>query len=348
MELWIFDSNNNGYLDVIDNYSSLRWRRKYFEPGEFEIHLPATKENISLLKMGRLVHIFEYKETGIIEFMGINDDDLKISGQMLSCCLDSCYINTTYNFLNQPYGKTMADLVRNHGKMPHCNPFLDVGAIYEGSELLNCQIGIKNLLNILIKLSKTSNIGFKVYLDLKTEKWKFETYLGIDRSINQSLRFPAVFSDDYGNLTGASYTYDISKHKNNALVLGEGEGAERMRVEVDIGKSGDARRYMVVDARDLRKEGMSDNQYRNILHQRGLEKLAEQEVVESFDADAATNIQWKYRTDWDLGDIVTVESVKWGISVNKRITEVEEIFENGVHNIIPTFGTPLPETLEIN
>ena len=48
IELYIYDRDLN-FLGVIDTYTSLRWRRKYFEAGEFELHLTASKYNMALL-----------------------------------------------------------------------------------------------------------------------------------------------------------------------------------------------------------------------------------------------------------------------------------------------------------
>ena len=47
MDLYILDPDIN-LQGVIDGYSSLRWRRRFFEPGEMELHVPATATNIAL------------------------------------------------------------------------------------------------------------------------------------------------------------------------------------------------------------------------------------------------------------------------------------------------------------
>ena len=45
MELYIYN-RAAGQLGVLEAATSIRWRRRYFEPGEVEIHVPATRENI--------------------------------------------------------------------------------------------------------------------------------------------------------------------------------------------------------------------------------------------------------------------------------------------------------------
>lgn len=44
---------------------------------------------------------------------------------------------------------------------------------------------------------------------------------------------------------------------------------------------------------------------------------------------AASLVNFSYKKDYDLGDIVTVRKKAWGIEMDKRITEIQEIYENG-------------------
>ena len=48
MDLYIYD-RATGLQGVADATTSVRWRRKYQEPGEIEIHMPATRENVELM-----------------------------------------------------------------------------------------------------------------------------------------------------------------------------------------------------------------------------------------------------------------------------------------------------------
>jgi len=66
MELYIY-SPAIELRGVIDVYSSLRWRRRFFEPGEFELHAPASAENIAMLAENNIIHRVDRKEAGIIE-----------------------------------------------------------------------------------------------------------------------------------------------------------------------------------------------------------------------------------------------------------------------------------------
>ena len=67
----------------------------------------------------------------------------------------------------------------------------------------------------------------------------------------------------------------------------------------------------------------------------GKEKLAEHSVTTSFEGEVDSN-SYKYKTDYDLGDIVTVKN-EYGITVNARITEVIETWDNEGYTCEPKF-----------
>ena len=65
------------------------------------------------------------------------------------------------------------------------------------------------------------------------------------------------------------------------------------------------------------------------LYNAGLNALAENLPKETFEGTVIPNGIYKYKTDYDLGDIVKIEN-KYGVSADARITEViETIDENG-------------------
>jgi len=51
---------------------------------------------------------------------------------------------------------------------------------------------------------------------------------------------------------------------------------------------------------------------------------------------------FQYQKDWDVGDIVTVQNKDWNITMDTRITEVEEIYEAGSFKLNVTFGKNTP------
>ena len=73
----------------------------------------------------------------------------------------------------------------------------------------------------------------------------------------------------------------------------------------------------MVDARDISRTDMTTQQYTAALIQRGTEKLAECGIVECLEAATLPFVNFSYKKDYDLGDIVTVRKKAWGIEMDK-------------------------------
>lgn len=346
MELYIY-SPDIELQGVIDGYSSLRWRRRFFEPGEFELHCPATDYNIALLREDNIIHRLDREEAGIIEGIKIsstdNGDEITVTGRMGSSMLDRRIVTPTINFsgtIEDAMRKIVSDNAITNRPLPH----LVLGDAAGYTPTATGQVTYKTVLAALEALGKAAPLGFRARLDVPGKQWVFEVYDGTDRSVTQTARPYVLFSREFGNIDSPEYTHDSTGYANYAYVGGEGEGSARTIITIDQ-TNGEERRELWVDAKDLQKGDLSDADYRAQLRQRGFEKLAEVNRSESFSAAAVDTGNFAYLTDWDLGDIVSFEC--WGIRLDQRITEVEEVDEGGVVTVTPTCGSPLPETLNL-
>lgn len=81
---------------------------------------------------------------------------------------------------------------------------------------------------------------------------------------------------------------------------------------------------------------LRDVVYSVYLLTRGYEKLAEYGAVTSFAGSIEPNTTFKYKQDYFLGDLVTVEN-EYGISVGARITEVVEVNDDSGYSVEPKF-----------
>lgn len=330
---------------MIDGFSSFRWRRRFFDPGEFELHCAATPDNLALLTGENVIHRMDRREAGIIEGVRIGTpnsgagDEIVATGRMGSAMLDRRIITPAIRFSGTAED-AMRRIVSDNAVAARSLPHLILGAAGGFSQTCSFQAEHKTLLAVCEALGKAAPLGFRVRLDAAGKRWVFEVYDGTDHSVVQTAHPVVLFSDEFQNISGAAYAMDNTGYSNYAIVGGE----DRVTAEVDR-TGGEPRRELWVDAGDLQKGSLSDDDYKAQLTQRGLEKLAGAAKSESFSANAVDTGNFAYRTDWDLGDIVSFE--KWGILLNQRITEVEEVYENGVETITPVCGTPLPETLNL-
>ena len=109
IELYIYDRDLN-FKGVVDIYTSLRWRRKYFEAGEFELHLQATKSNINLFKKDSIIVRSESEEAGYVKSVEIiekkDNTELIVIGRFLSYLLYRRIVKRKLNFT----GKILAGM----------------------------------------------------------------------------------------------------------------------------------------------------------------------------------------------------------------------------------------------
>ena len=339
MDLYILSPDIN-QLGIIDGYSSLRWRRRFFEPGEFELHCKASAENLALLRPDNIIHRLDRKEAAIIEGVSVEGEEITATGRMGSSMLDRRIITPTINFSGKVEDAMRKIVTENR---PPSN--LALGSAAGLTPTATFQATGKGVLAVCTALARSAPLGFRCRLDVPDKQWVFEVYDGTDRSVTQHDRPYVLFSDEFRNIVNPKYELNTTGYANYAYVAGAGEGSARTIVTVDQ-TGGAARREIWVDARDLQQaEGQSLDDYKAQLTQRGVEKLAEVARVENFSADAVDTANFAYLTDWDLGDIVSFE--KWGIRLDQRITEIEEVDEGGVMTITPVCGNPLPETLDL-
>ena len=186
------------------------------------------------------------------------------------------------------------------------------------------------------------------------QKWYFNIRFGEDRTKNnQSGNKPIEFSHSLSNLIRSTYEKDVKDYCNVTYVAGEGEGNDRTWIEVyqdgikgtdyEWDAVGWLRDELFVDARDLQKTAdnktYTDTEYKEILTQRGKEKLKEHIVFVSYDSTVTNeNEKYKYGRDFYNGDFVTVVDNELGITVDAQITEVTKSREGSREILDITFG----------
>ncbi len=343
ISLNVYDRDLN-FLGVIDSYSSLRWRRKYFETGEFELSLNLTNNNKRLLNYDNIIvrsDLSENDEVGIIESWKFHDDGDKVTitvyGSFLLSLLKRRIIKKRINF-NGTFIEGFRTLLNN------MTPFSKLDIINSDipSSKIEFQCTYKNVYNYHEKLSRASNIAGKVVLDLKNKRYKYVNYIGLDRTEEQSINTRYEFSEDKSNLDSAEYTYSRKNMVNDVLVGGTGEDTARiMRTVSTVDKNTHDfdKREIFLDAKNESNTDLSEADYNKILDNLGKEQITL--PTETFEATVNST---HYRKNWDLGDIVNIKKESWNITQKQRITEVEEVIEKGKHDVIPVYGTPVAET----
>ena len=101
------------------------------------------------------------------------------------------------------------------------------------------------------------------------------------------------------------------------------------------------RRELLTDARDISSNTddgeLSPEEYELQLQQRGLEKLSENIVINSFEGQSDTVQLYQYGRDFFMGDIVQIRN-EYGIEAKSRIVEIVRSIDKEGFDIYPTFS----------
>lgn len=199
------------------------------------------------------------------------------------------------------------------------------------------------------------SLGFWVKFDPANRCLIPYVYAGVDRSTSQNANTSVIFSDQLNDILQSQYIFDTSNFCNVAYIFGEGEGSDRVFTQATrqtdtynascyTGTDNFPNfglRELYVDARDVSRKStgtitassdttttLTDSQYFQALAKRGTQKLAEHNTLNTFNAVIRTEgkTMYKYGVDYVLGDIITIEDTRLGVSVNTRVTASEETF----------------------
>lgn len=362
MELYVLDTNFN-VLGIVDNYECLVWTRNYYKPSSFSMQIIPTFEQFELLKKGNiLLKIDDTKEAMYIDHRELEENEegvevLVVSGYSLTQWLDRRI--TLYKEVE----KASAETVMKNYVNRHC-----INPAENNRKIDNLVLGISNnlgqeidylshyepLLEELEDIAKVNELGYKIDLDLANKQYLFEVYQGLDRTVNQELNSKAIFSTEFENIANQKYVDSDSNYRNMVLVAGAGEDSNRKTLTLGTDNKGLNRYELFVDARDISDTKQSgDNEvsiplgeYNKLLESRGKEKLSECTKIQSFDCIISNTNNLIYRTDYDLGDKVSIINKKWGLMLNERIVSITETYDSEGLNIDIEIGNNVPTLIE--
>lgn len=357
-------SPDHAFLGEVDDYSSLRLERRYFSPGEFELHIALSSTNASTLQKRNVFMLGgNPNKVGYVlhREVALNEDGREVvvvKGPTLSGILRQRMtvppVGQGYDTVSGvPAETAMKHYVSANAVLPvdvnRVIPQLVLAADQGRGQNITWQTRFKALDEELAEIGAFSGLGWHVVLDIPNQRWLFDVVQGRDLTVNQSELSQVVFSVDYDNVSGQRHIDSILSLHNVGYVGGQGEGAERVIVEAgeDVGLE---RHEVFIDARDLASGDadppLTEEQIEALLLDRGQQKLLEMAGINSFEASVMPSGSFIYGQDWDLGDIVTVRNRKWGLTMDARISEVTEVYEAGGMQVLVTFGNSIPTLLE--
>ena len=350
-EMW----KDGSRVGLLEGYDSIQWLTYSRDSGEFQITIsdPAVA---ALVQKGSAILNTDTMELGSVEYLKPKVDSsgcltVEARGYNSVTMLDRRVVMGTVNISN--IEAAMIKLYTDNRRGLSLLPPTAHG--YE--EKADSQITWNSVLDAWKKLAELAGIGFGSVFDRHTGQNTLTIYKGVDRSDDRSANYSGVFGDRAGNLTEISFEDDASNYKNVAIVGGAGEGADRV-VRIVGSASGDDRRELWVDAKDLQKtyqiatpNGTYDAQgnpeydytdatytaaeYAALLDQRGIEKLLERLNKQSISCSVVDG-PMHFGVNYGLEDRVPVVCKDFlGLRLSARVSGVKLVYEDNARQVYP-------------
>ena len=302
MNLNLYDHDLNRIATIGNRFVSCLWSEGYNTTQDFCLELVETEEYKRKVRTDCYVGRTDRPTLMVIKSVEVHDghiiatgkeakrvlDDVAFIGTISSGSTVDTAIKNAYNNSNQYHKLAIADS--------------DLGIAY------NHQISHKSILELCETMGQDTDVGFRSVRS--GDQISVEFY---QPALNPNL----IFSRDIGNISNVEFSTSVENYKNYAIVLGDGEGADRVRVDVDR-TDGTERRDLIVDAKDLRrKDGETDIEYNARLTARGVEKLLKRtQTLNTAFLPYAGDFGKRY----DLGDILTVRLPDYGMTLQARVS----------------------------
>lgn len=350
-----------GSVSVIDTFDSAVWCRRYDSPGDFVLKIQASDELFDLVKNNTVLIRRPDVDDGTIMLVDNvkldtspdSGDFLTLSGESLEAALGRRVFMQKYNLRGSPDAviyRALKDNILNYwyfnsddshtadNRYRYIN-FMDMdGYKRMGGDEIVAQLYGRSLLDITEEIAKSNDFGFKFRFVSSTGRAYFSCYRGVDRTINQKNTQQIVFNTDFAEFSKTSYLYDTTTYYNSALIGGEGYGLDRKDAVFTSSKSVNAgllNKEIFIDAHSLSSNTSGDTPYTTLLISTAKDAVKAAKAEETFDTEVSW-AQWKYRDDYDVGDIVTVGN-NYGITGDATVAEVAETEDASGYYAVPGF-----------
>lgn len=340
-------------ISIVDIYESFIWTDRYYEYGDFELYTVMTNDILNYIRQDYYITNKSSDHVMIIEKLFISSDaengnHITITGRSLESILTRRIVwgqKTLRGNLQDAIKSLLNDAIISPSDSARRIP----NFIFEYSTdpritrlTIEAQYTGDNLYDVIHAICSERNIGFKIYIN-DNRQFVFTLYSGTDRSYDQTEVPYVTFSPNFENIINSNYVESKQSLKTITLVGGQGEGSTRIYTSVSSSNdTGLNRRELYTDARDISNEQdgvvLTDAEYKQLLVQRGREKLSECVESTSFEGQTETTIMFRYGEDFFNGDVVQIAN-EYGHETKARILEVVMAEDSDGSSTYPTFKT---------
>jgi hypothetical protein len=341
MELYTLDTLFRR-VEVIDRYESCIWTERRTAYGDLELKMHSTAANRSLLKTG--THLAQNESVRVMTVETIEDaeDDegrsiLTITGRSLEQILDervardgtvalTSDVKWVFDDLPAEIARWIFHQVCVVGALDPGDiiPMVNESSIFPDDTLseygdpVPIELDLVTVYVAIKQICDLYDLGFRLVRSHESNQLYFDIYAGSDRTTQQTILDPVVFSAEMDNMQNTTELTTIAPNRNCAYVFSPVGTEIVYPIGVDPEVESFERRVLMVRADDITDTDPGVASTKMI--QRGLDELAQNRSFYAFDGELRPNNGYKYGKDYYLGDVVELRNSD-GLVNNMRITE---------------------------
>ena len=377
MELRVF-SKTLEPLGIVDEMATLLWTIKYFDVGTFNLLAPVTDNNSDLFTMGNIIVKHDdkpeleidggvWRRAAQIMYVHITKDErgqeqIEAQGFMLSKWLSKRVVTPQLVTTATCQQIITQQVQRNCGSSASAKRKFTQFVMLTQASLGGSSVDYSNELYVDLgsevkDVAVSGKLGYDILVNERSKQFGFYLYKGDDLTAgNTAGNAPCIFSRDFDNVNEQEYEDSIESYKNFIYVQGTAnEDGSQPVATVDGGsKTGLELDEVFIDASDISRTydggGTSVTipiaTYLQMLRTRGNTELENYGERMNFVSTINTSSNLRFKEDFNLGDRITCLERSWGLRIDARITEVQEVYQKGQEEIRATFGESLPTLVE--
>ena len=335
MEVRIYEYLNSLIPRGITYQAKGSYTKRFYDAGDFDISIPAYEEYAFQLVPGRLINIDKHF-WGVIQNTNITRGSgsvIRATGKCLKIWLDwritvpddigdarapagySSYAGSSEKVMKYYVKRNLAEPAYEYRVIPGLYVSEDMGRGLKDDAYYS---RFESVLEVEKKLGERAKLGYDISFD--GENFVFDVFEGMDRTADQKLIKPVIFSVERGTLSSFQKA-DETGHEKTAFYCTRA-GAEfedeayTQTYYFEEQTAGLARKEKHLDI-SITTEGDQYAEFEELSRK----NMEEYKPTQSFSCDI-TRESYSYLADYEVGDYVTIKDSLTGVTADRQIISV--------------------------
>ena len=352
LNIGVLDKELN-LIGVIDEIEAFKVITNLSTPSTFKLNIVLTEESCKILEVDNYIILNTHKnltEAYIIEYKNIQLTNsgqilLDIQGRNLLSLLDRRVVTWLWDLKENIVSATnkiisqeiisSTDEERNISNLIVNSDEINIMSWFANTQLYS------NLLDTVSNFLNSYDLGITILLNLEKKQFEIKLMQGVDRTLKQNSVEPVIFSNSLNNVMSQEFIHSTKDYVNVCYVSGEiGTKNISELVIASVNSSSGIGRYET--SVNCSQQNLTEKNYQNSFENYGQIYIKNKDLKKCFTAEFNLESDYKFNTNFKIGDTISAISREWDINEELQITQVTESWSNAGYKLSFELGQNLP------